>query len=70
MRKDNVLLRGSCLDLQATRLEDGLLKSTWTDLTLKATGVWFGFLILRICETSVVKGPRYLESKPWGDNMG
>ena len=27
---------------------------------MNATGVWFGFLILRICDTSLVKGPRLL----------
>lgn len=25
--------------------------------TLKPTGVWLGFLILNVCETSVVNGP-------------
>ena len=32
------------------------LRST-ENLTLKATGVWLPFLILRTCDTSLVKGP-------------
>ncbi len=30
----------------------------WDIYTLKATGVWLIFLILRICDTSEVNGPR------------
>ena len=39
------------------------------NLTLKATGVWLAFLILRTCDTSVVKGPVHPSAQLHADSQ-
>jgi hypothetical protein len=60
-----ILFRSSCFDLQSNHIS--IIPKQYIagrEITLKATGVGFGFLILRVCDTSEVKGPTALLEMP------